>query len=336
MIDVKSKLDRRAVEGEGLVSWTLPVGVSQSTAPLLTTMIDFHTHILPALDDGAVTVDDSIAMAESLAAFGYTCVCCTPHCIKGYYDLTPQKVREATLMLQADLDGAGIEIELWPGMEYMLDESFHVFVDDLLPVGETRLVLCEAPPQSNPKFVIDGLKQILSKGLFPLIAHPERTDFFYEQLRSHDMKHEKSDAQSVHCGPKERERSQAEGPRSVLKRLWPFPPKVACSGDRSSRDAANPFSRAALPGDCFFQANLGSFTGFYGPKVQRNAYALLKRGVYTALASDLHDSLAAAAVLVQDKFENNPFLKKLAEFDGVVPESTSITQMSNGEQIGLF
>lgn len=299
-------------------------------------MIDFHTHILPALDDGAVTVDDSIVMAESLASFGYTCVCCTPHCIKGYYDLTPQKVREATLMLQADLDSAGIELSLWPGMEYMLDESFHAFEDDLLPLGDTRLVLCEAPLHSNAKSVIDGLERILSKGFFPLIAHPERTDFFYEQLVSPGVKHGMSDKQTGHRGQQDPVPSQTGGARSVLKRLWPLAPKVARSGDRTSRDSTNLFSCAALPEGCFFQANLGSFTGFYGSRVQRNAYELLKRGAYTALASDLHESRAAAEILVRDKFENNPFLEKLAEFNGTVPKIMKTAPATEGEQIGLF
>ena len=98
-------------------------------------MIDYHCHILPAIDDGAVSIDESIAMAKSLSDFGYKTVCCTPHCIKGYYDITPQKVREATLMLQADLDNADIPLELWPGMEYMLDEYFSEHADDLLPLA---------------------------------------------------------------------------------------------------------------------------------------------------------------------------------------------------------
>jgi tyrosine-protein phosphatase YwqE len=85
-----------------------------------------------------------------------------------------------------------------------------------------------------------------------------------------------------------------------------------------------------------YHANLGSFTGFYGPKVQRNAYELLKLGTYTALASDLHESRSAADVLVQDKFENNPFLKKMAEFDGIAPKIQKDIKLGEGEQIGLF
>ena len=148
-------------------------------------MIDFHSHLLPALDDGAITVDDSIAMARALAAFGYKAVCCTPHCIKGYYELAPKQVREATLILQADLDNEGIQLELWPGMEYMLDECFSEFAEDLLPLGDTKLVLCEAPPQAHPLFVQEGLELIAEKGFVPLVAHPERTQFFYDKITQH-------------------------------------------------------------------------------------------------------------------------------------------------------
>ena len=134
-------------------------------------MIDFHSHILPGLDDGAVTIDESIAMSKALELFGYKTVCCTPHCIKGYYELTPKRVREATLMLQADLDNADILLELWPGMEYMLDECFAEFADDLLPLGDTRLVLCEAPQRAHPEIVQEGLELIIEKGFVPLVAH---------------------------------------------------------------------------------------------------------------------------------------------------------------------
>ena len=80
-----------------------------------------------------------------------------------------------------------------------------------------------------------------------------------------------------------------------------------------------------------FQANLGSFTGYYGEDVQRRAYDLLKQGVYTALASDLHDGASAAKVLVQSKFETNPLLKKLAEWDGMVQPSVDAEKIGAGQ-----
>lgn len=262
-------------------------------------MIDFHSHILPAIDDGAVSIDESIAMAGALAAFGYQSVCCTPHCIKGYYDLTPQSVREATLTLQADLDNADIRLELWPGMEYMLDECFAEFADDLLPLGDTRLILCEAPQQAHSGIVQESLKLIIEKGFVPLVAHPERIQYFYEMLQSRDAA----------CEVKIEGKPQKS--KSFLQKLWPIASRVARS---ASWDFDVP--RAASPEGVMFQANLGSFTGFYGESVQRRAYELLKRGVYSALASDLHDGSLAVKILVSDKIDTNPLLKKLSEWDG--------------------
>jgi len=288
-------------------------------------MIDFHSHILPALDDGAVTIDDSIAMARELAEFGYQTVCCTPHCIKGYYELTPQRVREATLMLQADLDNADIHLELWPGMEYMLDEFFAEYADNLQPLGETRLILCEAPPKAHPGVVLEGLDLILEKGFVPLIAHPERTRHFYAMLCSRDADQRPADEEDFHDTRPMEPFLQKTGPQSLLQKFWPFAARV-----KRPIIPLRPVAQSNLPEPCLFQANLGSFTGYYGETVQRQAYELLKLGVYTALGSDLHDYGAVAKVLVDDKVDTNPLLQRLAAFDG----STSTLHKTHGRTGG--
>ena len=298
-------------------------------------MIDFHCHLLPDLDDGATTIDDSIAMAKLLADFGYTTVCCTPHCIKGYYDLTPQKIREATLMLQADLDNADVALELRPGMEYMLDECFAEFTDDLLPLGDTKLILCEAPQQAHSEVVQEGLELIIKKGFVPLIAHPERTEHFYGILSKRAARGE-SQEKELEIGSDEksgtRDMENLQKPNSFLKKLWPFAP-------RATRHVPLPHKvipDLALPETCLFQANLGSFTGYYGETVQRRAYELLKQGIYTALASDLHDGSSASKVLVYSKFETNPLLEKLAGWNGHTQMPVVSEKSEAGDQIGLF
>ena len=225
-------------------------------------MIDFHTHILPALDDGAITVDDSIAMAKALASFGYKTVCCTPHCIKGYYDLTAQQVREATLMLQADLDNEEIDLELWPGMEYMLDEYFSEFAEDLLPLGNTKLILCEAPPQAHPGFVREGVEIIVSKGYVPLVAHPERTPYFFERILAR--------------GPWNEERGKDFTPNTLhesrtsiqgfLKKMFKRKNHEPRTTNHEPLQPSSNESESVL-----YHANLGSFTGFYGRSCQNNA-----------------------------------------------------------------
>lgn len=300
---------------------------------LIFTMIDFHCHILPSIDDGAVSIDESIAMAKALSSFGYKTVCCTPHCVKGYYDIAPQKVREATLMLQADLDNADVQLELWSGMEYMLDEHFSEFADDLLPLGDTKLVLCEAPFQADQWHVLQGLKLIREKGFVPLIAHPERSPYFYKVLSGSGTTgavRVKADDQSYrrekHMGQKNQLRV-----KGFLKKLWPFASRVQYPEQEGACCTLKD-----LPDTCLFQANLGSFTGYYGPQVQARAYELLKKNEFTGIASDLHDGASAAQILHHDKLSFNPLLRKLADWKGDVSSVSNIYSKKEGVQAELF
>jgi protein-tyrosine phosphatase len=270
-------------------------------------MIDLHCHILPGLDDGAVSIDEAILMAKALAEAGYRRVCCTPHCLKGYYEHSPRQVREATLMLQADLDNAGVELELGPGMEYCLDECLKTFADDLLPLGNSCLVLCEAPHHANPYFVIEGLELILSKGFIPLIAHPERSRFFYNILAEIGS-HEQS-AATADFKQEARPEPQFK-PKKIWQRLLPSRAPRPAPGDCE----AAPGFEARIPAGCLFQANLGSFTNFYPNGTMQRAYQMLKAGQYHCIASDLHNSAMVEKTLKAGvlKFETNPLLKKLA------------------------
>ena len=216
-------------------------------------MIDYHSHILPGCDDGAATVAESLEMARLLAAAGFREVCCTPHCIRGSYDNSPEPVRTAVVSLQQELDREGIELHLQPGMEYYLDEFF-LELAELQTLGDSDLVLVESPGQANPKAVQAGLEKVLALGLTPLVAHPERSEIFF-----------------------------------------------------SSR------SPLATRPEVLLQANLGSFTGFYGPNVQRRAYDLLRTGAYAVVGSDGHDARRLGGVLEQwgEKLQVNPALRRL-------------------------
>lgn len=269
-------------------------------------MIDFHSHILPGLDDGPISVDDSILMAKALKSFGYRTVCCTPHYIHGDYEFSPQQIREATLMLQADLDNEAIDLTLWPGMEYMLDEAF-LDLDELLPLGNTQLVLCEAQPHEKSHTILKGLEAILNQGFVPLVAHPERTPAFCDWVIN---------SKKTTSRPKQN-RTFNKPPRlqqygaGIFKKFFPGKDQ-----GKAPSHTNKPTSDVPLDNTVLFHANLGSFTGYYGTEVQRRAYELLRLGAFTALASDLHDSQAGPKILVREKFENNPILSRIAAFDG--------------------
>ncbi|NJC86972.1 MAG: hypothetical protein FIB02_00325 [Desulfuromonas sp.] len=274
-------------------------------------MIDYHCHLLPGLDDGPESVDESVDMARALAAFGFREVCCTPHCIKGHYELSPVEVREAVRKLQSRLDCEGVALRLHGGMEYYLDECFEQFAANLLPLGASRVVLCEAPPQAPPGLVADMAGLIVVQGYIPLVAHPERTEVMWKMLEERD--------ESQAPGSRSREPgAESPAPRAGwLRRLF------SRAGSRpvgdsalSTRNSVLGPGSTELPEGTLFQANLGSFTGYYGPIAQRRAYELLQRGTYHCLASDLHEARSAADLLelAREKLTFNPALQQLGNF----------------------
>lgn len=289
-------------------------------------MIDFHCHLLPGLDDGPDSIDESLVMARALASFGFIEVHCTPHCIAGQYEISPVEVREAVRKLQARLDLEGIALILRTGMEYYLDECFERFAANLLPLGESRVVLCEAPPQAPPALVVEMVSLIVVQGFVPLIAHPERSEPVWQLLENlglgagdSGLEHKIQSLGAEEPGLKAGDLGLASttAAKPFWKRLFPFAsPRPPVPSPRSANPQPPAPGFHELPEQALYQANLGSFIGYYGPQPQRRAYELLQRGLYSCFASDLHDARSAAGLLEQarDKLDFNPALQKLGAF----------------------
>lgn len=221
-------------------------------------MIDYHCHLLPGLDDGARSLDDSLAMARGLLEGGFTDVYCTPHCMRGCYDHTSRQVRAAVGDLQAELTRAGLPLQVHPGMEYYLDEYFLPCLDDALPLGETRLLLVEAPSQIAPEFFLEQIFGLIRKGYVPLVAHPERVSWLAEGFARQEKYH------------------------GAFRRLFSRSPSPPGSTPPA------PHLQALKNLGCFFQGNLGAFSGYYGRQVRESATKLLAAGVYHYFGSDAH------------------------------------------------
>ena len=116
-------------------------------------MIDWHCHLLPGLDDGPATMDESVEMAAALRKVGFASVYCTPHLIKGCFDADNDAVRETLTALQAMLHDENIDLRLLPGREYCLDEFLFDYLKDPLPLGETKYNMLELPNHIAPEFV---------------------------------------------------------------------------------------------------------------------------------------------------------------------------------------
>lgn len=144
--------------------------------------LDFHSHILPGLDDGATDLDNSVALASAMADWGFERITCTPH-ITNKFRNTPDMIRAAFEQLQETLYVRGVDVELKMSAEYRLvPETWPEVLEKnwLMPI-EDRFVLMELPI-FNPEDIkdikpLEEFKKVISLGLTPLLPHPER--YFY-------------------------------------------------------------------------------------------------------------------------------------------------------------
>jgi protein-tyrosine phosphatase len=299
-------------------------------------MIDYHCHLLPALDDGPTTLDEALLMARALADFGFREVHCTPHCLSGQFEFSPVEVRAAVDRLQAALDSAAIPLRLHPGMEYCLDAGFERFAANLLPLGESRLVLCEAPPRALPAALAGLLELIVVQGFTPLIAHPERSEAVWQLLEQQWRDQGEEQSTGHRATPLAPAAPFADRRYPFWRRWFTARPAGALADDDRSvstsrqQAATLPPPPVELPEACLYQANLGSFAGCYGERVQRRAYELLQRNGYHCFASDLHEARAIPACLeaTRDKLQFNPALQRLANFVAPPRSNGSNTQLA--------
>lgn len=136
-------------------------------------LIDWHSHILPGVDDGIRTMSESLAVLKSYEELGVKKLWLTPHIMEDCPN-TPEKLNERFEELKSVYHGP---IELRLAAEHMLDSLFEERLekDILMPIGEEKEHVLVETSYVNPPYamqeMIDGLKK---KGYVPVLAHPER------------------------------------------------------------------------------------------------------------------------------------------------------------------
>ena len=148
--------------------------------------LDFHSHILPGLDDGARDLDDSLMLASAMKGWGFERVYCTPH-INALYRNTPESIRPAFEQLQEALSTHNIDLDIRMSAEYRLvPETWPDVLEKgwLMPI-EDKYILMELPisRRSEMKNIspMEEFRKIVSMGLTPILPHPERYGYL-----SHD------------------------------------------------------------------------------------------------------------------------------------------------------
>lgn len=152
--------------------------------------IDMHSHLLPGIDDGVADVETSIAFIKELQQLGYRGFICTPHVYDEVHPNTPSSIHAACALLSEKLTDKGLQVPLHASAEYMLGGSFPSLLAEgkLLPQPNNYL-LVEMSYMAETANVEQLLFDIAIKGYKPILAHPERYVFYFQQRnRLHVLK----------------------------------------------------------------------------------------------------------------------------------------------------
>ena len=151
--------------------------------------VDMHSHVLPGIDDGAQTVQDSLVLIKSMMDLGIQKVIATPHIMADYYKNTSETINNALETLKQELKKENIDIAVEAAAEHYFDETFEGRIEsgNLMIMGD-NYVLFEYSFISTPPNYINAIQKLKDKGYKPILAHPERYPYLtpdqYKMLHS--------------------------------------------------------------------------------------------------------------------------------------------------------
>ncbi|RDY61971.1 tyrosine-protein phosphatase [Flagellimonas nanhaiensis] len=145
-------------------------------------LVDIHNHILPGIDDGAKTAEESIELIQQFSNYGIKSLICTPHIMHGYYDNTAKTIKNSFEILQKELASTALDSKIEYAAEHMIDDNFEALLDkkEVMPLKKDYLLIEMSYLQPSFNFDI-AIEKIAKHSYFPILAHPERYIYFHKQ-----------------------------------------------------------------------------------------------------------------------------------------------------------
>jgi protein-tyrosine phosphatase len=149
----------------------------------MTGRIDVHAHLLPGLDDGSKSVEESIEIARAMVGEGYDTIICTPHVWPHLTKHRPAFIAQQVALLQARLDEAGVPIRLVPGGELYVELDVFSMPAEQIPTyaNQGRHAIFDFWGAAWPKQIWLWIARLRSLGIEPIVAHPERVELLRDR-----------------------------------------------------------------------------------------------------------------------------------------------------------
>ena len=145
-------------------------------------MKDIHSHILFDIDDGSKSLEESINIIKQASSFGYTDIILTPHYRKiQNYTCNNEEKQKLFDKLNNELKKQNIDINIYLGNEVTIDDDLFKNIKNkkISTLNKSRYLLLELPFNSRISGINDIIIELNNKGITPIIAHPERYRYYY-------------------------------------------------------------------------------------------------------------------------------------------------------------
>lgn len=149
--------------------------------------IDIHSHLLPGIDDGSKSMENTIELIERMNSYGIKNFVTTPHVLGDVYPNSSGLIKEKLEEVKTELLKRGMnDVHFRAAAEYMMDEQFveRLKNNEILTIKD-NYVLVEMSYFSAPYNLYDVLFEIQLKGYKPILAHPERYNFYHGDFNNY-------------------------------------------------------------------------------------------------------------------------------------------------------
>jgi protein-tyrosine phosphatase len=148
---------------------------------------DMHNHLLPGIDDGSKTMDETISLIKQMLELGYTKIYSTPHTIADLYPNTVETITAAHQATLTELQKQNIQFSYGVSSEYMIEPELLTKIksNQILPL-HSNFLLVECSFAAPPANLLEVIYEIQLAGFQPVLAHPERYIYWIRQKEKFD------------------------------------------------------------------------------------------------------------------------------------------------------